>query len=253
MLITWKMTREGDYANDLLDLGPVTESMLKEWMTEAVADTRTEIADAFDRLQNVSSEFLASLKQAALDFFDLPYLDPEDIRSLQYTANVFQHIPDYADQLSSSAHDLRHLPYTADLLAVIRHEFRNLPDTAEILTAITHELRNLPDVADTLYEASQAIKQAGLVEFARYASDIQSSVSDLAEARTDLSRVSELIGPMTRPAAIEEASARFERAPSVAPRARSVWSWQAFWWGAAACAVFVIAVLALWSFVLARK
>jgi len=57
ILISWKTTREGDYADDLLELGTVTEGMLKGWMTDAIADTRDEIAGAFDRLQDVSSEF----------------------------------------------------------------------------------------------------------------------------------------------------------------------------------------------------
>ena len=75
-------------------------------MTDAVADTRGEIANAFDRLQDISDTLIASLKQAALDFFDLPYLDPEDIRSLHYTATVFEKIPDFADALDHSAHGL---------------------------------------------------------------------------------------------------------------------------------------------------
>jgi hypothetical protein len=253
MLIKWKTAREGDYADDLLDLGPVTESMLKGWMTEAIGDTRDEIASAFDRLQDVSSDFLASLKQVALDFFDLPYLGPEDIKSLQYTATVFQHIPDYADQLSNSAHDLRHLPDTAELLTYITPQFRNLPDTAELLTTITGELRQLPDTAEILYGAARVIRDAGLDEFVRYAAGIQSSVGNLNEASSDLSRAADAITPLTRAAkAIGEASARFERA-AAAGRARTSWAWQAFWWGAGACAVFVVAVLALWSYVLARK
>ena len=93
-LIVWKTAREGEYAGDLLELGAVTEDTLRRWMTDAVADTRGEIANAFDRLQDISDTLIASLKQAALDFFDLPYLDPEDIRSLHYTATVFEKIPD---------------------------------------------------------------------------------------------------------------------------------------------------------------
>jgi hypothetical protein len=236
ILISWKTTREGDYADDLLELGTVTEGMLKGWMTDAIADTRDEIAGAFDRLQDVSSEFLASLKQAALDFFDLPYLDPEDIRSLHYTATVFQSIPDYAELLRHSAHDLRHLPGTTDLL-----------------TVITPQLRKLPNSADTLWMAAEAIKRAGLAEFVRHAADIKSSVRGLTDASSDLSRVAESITPMTSATtAIRETSARLERAAS-AVRAGSGWSWQAFWWGAAVCAVFVIAILALWTYVLARK
>jgi hypothetical protein len=253
MLIEWKTAREGDYADDLLDLGPVTESMLKGWMTEAVVDTRAEIADAFDRLQDVSNDFLASLKQAALDFFDLPYLDPDDIKSLEYTASVFQHIPDYADQLSGPAHDLRYLPDTAELLALIRHEFRDLPDSAEILATLRNELSGLPDAAEILFMASRAINEAGLAEFVRCASGIQSSASDLADASRELSQVAESVTPITKATtAIRDASARFERA-TAARGARSAWSWPAFWWGAAVCAIFVIAVLALWAHVLARK
>lgn len=236
MLIDWKSTREGEYADDLLELGMVTDGMLKGWMTEAIADTRGEIADAFDRLQDVSITFIASLKQAALDFFDLPYLDPEDIRSLHYTATVFQSIPDYADLLSNSAHGLRHLP-----------------DTTDILTVITPQLKNLPDAADILYYVAQEIKQAGLDEFARYAVDIKSSVSALADASSDLSRAAESIVPMTNATtAIRETSVHLERAAS-AVYARSGWSWRAFWWGTAVCAVFVIAALALWAYVIAHK
>ncbi len=254
MLIGWKTAREGDYADDLLDLGPVTESMLKGWMTDAVIDTRAEIADAFDRLEDVSSDFLAALKQAALDFFDLPYLDPEDIKSLEYTASVFQHIPDYADQLSGPARDLRHLPDAAELLALIRHEFSHLPDTADILATLRNEFSGLPDAADILFTASRAIKEAGLAEFVMYASGIQSSVGDLADACRELSRVAESVTPITKAStAIREASARFERATAAVRRTGSAWSWPAFWWGAAACAIFVAAVLVSWAYVLARK
>lgn len=235
-LIFWKKDREGEYGNDLLELGTVTEGMLKGWMADAIADTRNEIADAFDRLQDVSSTFIASLKQAALDFFDLPYLDPEDIRSLHYTATVFQSIPDYADLLRDSAQDLRHLP-----------------DTTDILTVITPQLKNLPDAADILYYAAQEIRKAGLDEFTRYAGDIRASVSDLASASSDLNRAAESIRPMTGvAAAIRETSVHLERAASAA-RSRSSWSWRAFWWGTAVCAFFVVAVLALWAYALAGK
>jgi hypothetical protein len=244
----WRTNSPKSYAADLLDLGPVTESMLKGWMTEAVVDTRADIAAAFDRLQDVSTDFLAALKQAALDFFDLPYLDPEDIRSLEYTASVFQHIPDYAEQLSIPAHDLRHLPDSAELLAHAGYEFRHLPDTADILATLRDVLSGLPDAADTLCMASRAISEAGLPEFVRYASGIQSSASDLADASRELGQVAESVTPIaTAAAAIREASARFERAVATARGKASAWSWRAFWWGAAVCAVFVITILALWA------
>lgn len=197
-LLIWKTTREGDYAGDLLELGTVTEDMLKGWMTDAIADTRGEIADAFDRLQDVSSEFLASLKQAALDFFDLPYLDSEDIRSLHYTATVFQSIPDYADLLRDSARDLRHLP-----------------DTTDVLTVITHQLGNLPDSTDILFSAARMIEEAGLAEFVRHAANIQSSVRGLADASSDLGRVAESIEPLIQATTvIRETSNRLERTAS---------------------------------------
>ena len=236
MLISWKATREGDYADDLLALGTVTEGVLKGWMTDAIADTRDEIAEAFDRLQDVSSEFLASLKQAALDFFDLPYLDPEDIRSLHYTATVFQSIPDYASMLRVPAQDLRHLP-----------------DTTDHLMVVTPQLKELPDAADTLHAAAQVIKDAGLGEFVSHAADIKWSVRDLADASRNLSQAAESIMPLANATtAIQETTDRLGQAASAVRTGRS-WSWTTFWWGAAACAVFVIAVLALWTHVLARK
>ncbi len=235
-LIAWKTAREGEYAGDLLELGAVTEDTLRRWMTEAVADTRGEIANAFDRLQDISDTLIASLKQAVLDFFDLPYLDPEDIRSLHYTATVFEKIPDFADALEHSAHGLRHLP-----------------DTTDILWGVTSQLKNLPDTADILYYAAQAIKQAGLDEFTRHVRDINSSVSGLTEASSDLSSASESIESMAAiVTAIQGTSAHLERAAS-AVRPGSGWSWRAFWWGTAVCAVFVIAVLALGVHVFAGK
>ena len=132
-------------------------------------------------------------------------------------------------------------------------QLRHLPDTTDILTDITPQLNNLPDAADILYCAAQAIEQAGLDEFTRHAGDIKSSVSDLAEASSDLSRAAESIRPITNATtAIRETSVRLERAAS-AGRSGSGWSWRAFWWGTAVCAVFVIAILALWAYVLARK
>ena len=227
-LISWKTAREGEYAGDLLELGAVTEDTLKRWMTEAVIDTRHEIASAFDRLQDVSDALITSLRQAVLDFFDLPYLDPEDIRSLHYTATVFERIPDYADALYHSAHDLRHLP-----------------DTTDILFGVTSQLKSLPDTADILFYAARAIREAGLDDFTRHARDVKSSASELAHASGELSSAADLIEPMTAiVAAIRETSGRLERAAS-AVRPSSSWSWRAFWWRTAACAIFVIAVLAL--------
>jgi hypothetical protein len=235
-LIAWKVAREGEYAGDLLELGAVTEDTLKKWMTEAVIDTRYEIATAFDRLEDVGDALITALRQAVLDFFDLPYLDPEDIRSLQYTATVFERIPDYADALYHSAHDLRHLP-----------------DTTDILFGVTSQLKNLPDTADILFYAAEAIKEAGLDEFTRHARNVKSSASELAEASGDLSSATQSIESMMEiVAVIRETSGRLERAAS-AVRPSSSWSWRAFWWGTAVCAIFVIAVLALGLHVFAGK
>jgi hypothetical protein len=236
LLVGWKSAREGDYADDLYELDWVTEDMLKGWMTEAVADTRDEITAAFDRLQDLNSEFLSSLRQAALDFFDLPYLDADDIRSLHYTATVFRSIPDYASMLDSSAQDLHHLPSSADMLSLI-----------------AHNLEGLPSSADLLHMAARAIEQAGLPEFVRYADGIESSVRSLTGASSELSRAAELVEPVPGAAAdIRDASARLERAALVLRSGRS-WSWKEFWWGTVSCGVFVIAVLALWSHIVARK
>jgi hypothetical protein len=110
----------------------------------------------------------------------------------------------------------------------------------------------LPDCANILFTAAREIERAGLAEFVRYASDIRSSVSGLADASSDLSRVAKWITPMTNvTAAIEKTSIRLERA--AATRAGSGWSWRAFWWGTIVCAVFTIVALALWAYVLAHK
>jgi hypothetical protein len=287
LLISWKTTREGDYADDLLELGSITEDDLRELMTEAVSDTRDEIARAFDRMNAMNNDFLASLKQAALDFFDLPYLDPEDIKALHYTATVFRAIPDYAEMLNSSAHKLRHLSNTTDVLSFTAHELRSLPGTTDVLSYVAHELRSLPgavdelsiiardleklpstvdglsfvardlrtlpDSADILSVAASAINNVGLAEFVSQAREIESSVRSLTVASSELMEATKSIGPMTDTSALlQKASERLERAAS-AVRSRVVWSWATFGWGAATCAIFVIVLLFLWSHILIRK
>ena len=253
LLVGWKTAREGDYADDLLELDWVTEDQLKGWMAEAVTDTRDEITAVFDRLEDLNSEFLSSLRQAALDFFDLPYLDADDIRSLHYTATVFRSIPDYASMLKSSAQDLDHLPASADMLSFSARNLDHLPASADTLSRIARDLEGLPSAADLLYSAARAIEQAGLSEFVLYANGIESSVRGLTDASSDLSRATELIKPVPKVVAdIQQASARLERAASVFRTGRS-WSWKEFWWGTASCAAFVIAVLALWSYIAARQ
>jgi hypothetical protein len=228
LLTRWKQEREGDYANDLLELGMVSDAMLRGWMTDAVADTRDEIAQAFDRLSDVNREFLASLKQAAMDFFDLPYLDPEDIQSLHYSATVFERIPDYAD-----------------LLVYPAQQLRELPDATELLMSIARDLKELPDTAELLLSAAVAIRKAGLPNFVTHAADIRSTLDEVLIATSDMSDAMGEMRGLPNPARLEPAG--------YAVRLLGDWSWRPFWWGIGACGVFVVAVLALWSYVLVRR
>jgi hypothetical protein len=251
-LIAWKKEREGDLAGSLLDLGAVTEDVLREWITGAVADTREEFASAFDRMEIAGSEILASLKQAALEFFDLPYLDKEDIRSLHFTATVFQRIPEYAILLQDSGRLLNHLPDTADQLASTAFRLGGLPDTTDWLNSVASQLSGLDDSADILSMVATEIQAARIGDFAERAADIKWSVDELTRTSDQLIEIKQSITPIANAAAIIEASTdRLERA---AQAIRSGdWSWRAFWWGTGVCALVEVIILSLLAYVLTRK
>lgn len=251
-LIEWKKEREGDLAGSLLDLGAVTEDTLRDWITGAVADTREEFASAFDRMEIAGGEILASLKQAALEFFDLPYLDKEDIRSLHFTALVFQRIPEYAILLQDSGRMLNHLPDTTDQLTSTAFRLGGLPNTTDLLDSVASRLSGLGDSADILSMVARDLREARIGEFAERAADIRWSVDELTRASDQLGEVRQSITPLAdAAAAIEESADRLERAAqAVHPGG---WSWRAFWWGTGVCALVVVIVLSLWAYVLTHK
>jgi hypothetical protein len=103
-LIAWKQDREGDLAGELGQLDWITPDTLHDLMAEAIEDTQSRILEAIDGISTVSGETLAMLKALVAETLKLPYLNPDDVASLERSADVLQVvIPEYVPQLSRSA------------------------------------------------------------------------------------------------------------------------------------------------------
>ena len=242
-LTEWKTSREGDLADELDELDWITQEKLQELMVDAIEETLDKILGAIDNISSISKETLGVLKGLVDETLKLPYLDPEDIASLEYCAEVFEILPEYVPALHESARSLRDMPEYSEILLQSARRLDHLADNAEMLFHASRQLVGLGEHAPQLLEAAQIISgqslwsyEDGVKEINDAADRIKYSASSLAQLATSFGQM----GSYSEPGVI------------VAPPSRR-WSWTAFWWGFSACVIFVVTVLALWAYATTRK
>ena len=273
LLLEWKVAVEGDYAKDLNQLDWLTEEKLQDLMASAIAETHSRILSALSTVKNVGSETLALLKGFIAESFNRPYMDPEAVASLEYSARVLEHLPAHAELLFESSRGLKGLPDSTELLYASSQGLRTLPQYVEILFQASRELRDIPSAAETLLQASQKLgslqdgltslsstsvrleRMMGLMEIFSHAADgvdwrrlegISQHLSDLERAANRLQEASADVASLTEVAAALEESSR-NLAVAAGMPSSGAWSWNSFRWGIGACLVAVIVVLLAWA------
>jgi hypothetical protein len=260
MLIEWKAQREGDLADELDQLDLVTEEKLQGWMADAVEDTMDKILGAIDSISSVSKETLSVLRGLVDETLKLPYLDPEDIAALKYCAGVFEVLPSYMPDLYESARRLSGVAAYVDVLYSAAHRLGNLAGTVDILSStvdvLSHTSRSLgglSDTADLLSYSSRKLSGLAehtpqLLEVARMMSghSISGYQDGTREIKDAADSIKNSVFSLNRIAATVSDADAYADSPVVIKSPARRWSWNTFWWGFSACAIFVITVLALW-------
>lgn len=241
-LTGWKASREGDLADELDQLDWITQERLQDLMAEAIEETLDKVLRAIDSVSSISKETLEMLKCLVDETLKLPYLDPDDIASLEHCAEVFEVLPDYIPALRESARSLRDVPEYSEILYESARRLTDLADNAEMLLSASRQLVSLGDHAPQLLEAAHIISGQSLWSYESGVREINDAADKIRQSVVSLAGIATYIGDdghYSQPGVI------------VAPAGR--WSWKAFWWGFSACALFVIAVLALWVYGTAHK
>lgn len=238
-LTEWKTAREGDLADELDQLDWITQNKLQELMTNAIEETLEKILGAIDNISSISKETLGILKDLVNTTLKLPYLDPEDIASLEYCAGVFEILPEYIPALNESARSLSEMPEYSEILSQAARRLDHLADSADMLFSASRQLVDLGYHAPQLLEAAQIISgqsiwsyEDGVKEINDAADRIKNSASSLAQVATSVGA----LGAYSEPGVIV-----------TSPAGR--WSWSTFWWRFSTCAIFVVTVLSLWVYV----
>ena len=237
-LIAWKQDREGDLAGELGQLDWITQDTLHDLMAEAIEDTQSRILEAIDGISTISGETLAVLKALVAETLKLPYLNPDDVASLERSADVLQVvIPEYVPQLSRSAVILQEVIEYAGILSDSTRHLGSLADYAESLRSATSPLENLGALLPQLHEVAESLSSGAVYQYR----EVASRISDTAD------RISDSVDFLS--SAELQARARSGQEP---PAVRTVrvpvarWSWGTFGWGFLACMAFVITILSLW-------
>jgi hypothetical protein len=183
-------------------------------------------------------ETLAMLKTLVAEILKLPYLNPDDIASLEHSADVLQVvIPEYVPQLSRSAVILQEVMDYVGILSDSTRHLVNLVDYAETLRCATSPLENLGAILPQLHEVAESVGSGAVSQYREVASRMSETADRISDSVDFLSQA-ELPTP-TWPG---------QEPPAVhtvrVPVAR--WSWGTFWGGFVTCMVFVIAILSLW-------
>ncbi len=204
------------------------------------------ILEGLGHIKEIGSETLTLLKNVVTETLRLPYLDPEDIASLEYSATIFKSLPDIVPTLHQSARGLSGLPDHAYMLDRAARNLPDLPGHAYMLDQATRRLENLGDNAGTLYRAVMALQDSPLTALIRQTGELNSAASRLDDAtRAAISLASQVEGIDLYPDS--EAGADYNATPA------GSWKWRSFWWGFSVCCVFVIAVLSLWAYSVGHK
>ena len=242
-LIEWKTAREGSLADELDQLDWITQEKLQELMGDAIEETLEKILGAIDTVSSISKETLGTLKSLVNETLKLPYLDPEDIASLEYCAGVFEILPEYVPALHESARSLRDMPEYSEILYQSARRLDHLADNAEMLFHASRQLVGLGEHAPQLLEAARIVSGQSLWSYEDGVREINDAADKIKNSASSLIQVA---------SAICETGAYGERGVIVASPARRL-SWGAFWWGFFVCAIFVVTVLSLWAYAASHK
>lgn len=252
VLKAWKSNVEGAYADDLDELDWLTEDKLQDLMASAIAETRTTLLVAIANVHDVGAETLEILKNLVEESFTRPYLDADAVASLEYSAGVFEQLPNHAELLYMSSNAIRHLPDSTESLTMSSYRLQDLDGTVQKLTDAARLLQEFQDclpwlteIADKLpssrsisilnevasgldsYQLSQAVES---LESAR------NSVNSLTASAADVARLESVTSDLNA------ASASFDKAVP-----RENWSWNSFRWGLGVAVVLVIGILILFT------
>jgi hypothetical protein len=237
-LVAWKQDREGDLAGELGQLDWITQDTLHELMAEAIEDTQSRILEAIDGISTISGETLAVLKALVAETLKLPYLNPDDVASLERSADVLQVvIPEYVPQLSRSAVILQEVIEYAGILSHSTRHLVNLADYAEALRYATSPLENLGALLPQLHEVAESLSSGAVSQYREVASRMSDTADRISDSVDFLSNA-ELPAPTW--SGQEPPIVRAVRVPVAR------WSWGTFWGGFVTCMAFVIAILSLW-------
>jgi hypothetical protein len=238
-LIAWKQDREGDLAGELGQLDWITQDTLHDLMAEAIEDTQSRILEAIDGISTISGETPAVLKTLVAETLKLPYLNPDDVASLERSAGVLQVvIPEYVPQLSRSALILQEVVEYAGSLAESSRHLMNLADYAEALRYATSPLENLGTLIPQLQAVSESVSSSAVSQYREMVSRMSETADRISDSVYSLSSA-ELPAPAG--SSQEPAVVRTVRVPA------GRWSWSTFWWGFAVCMACVIVILSLWA------
>jgi hypothetical protein len=243
-LTKWKEDREGDLADELDLLDWINQEKLQGLMADAIEETLNKILGAIDNVSSISRETLDLLKDLVDQTLKLPYLDPEDIASLEYCAEVFELLPEHIPSLRESASDLKDVSEYFDILYQSAHKLENVVDEADALVYASRQLTSLGEHAPQLLEAAQIISGQSLWSW-------ESGVRQINDAADKMQRT---IASMVKLPLTAGTPGRYSQIPSAtespANRRRP---WNYYWWGIFTSAVFVVIVLSLWTYVTAHK
>ena len=235
-LLQWKRDVEGDYADDLDQLDWLTEEKLQTLMASAVSTTQRVIFTAIENVKDIGAETLQLVKSFVSESISRPYLDADTAASLEYSARVFERLPDHAELLYMSSRDLRGLPDSSEILYHSSRGLREVTDHAETLHYAARSFSEFQGSIPQLVDAAHSLRLSmEMIEGARFAAD---RVRDALSNSSDLQDLADQL---------DQNSQRLVTAAALTREAPSDWSWNSFRWGMGVCLVVVITILALWA------
>lgn len=242
-LTQWKTAREGNLADELDQLDWITQDRMQELMANAIEETLNKILGAIDSISSISTETLRILKSLVSETLKLPYLNPEDIASLEYCAEVFEILPEYLPTLFEAAGHLRDASEYSEILYQAAKKLDSLADNAEMLFYASKPLTNLDEHVPQLLEAAQIISGQSLFSYENGVREINAAADRIKDSAYSLTDMAAFVSQMT---------VHPELTAAVRSRTGG-WSWKAFWWGVSVCMLFVVTVLGLWTYATAHR
>lgn len=162
VLHRWKRDREGTLSEQLnvRELDGIGTEQLQEALTEIILDSKDEVTEALDKLEDLSKRNLG-------------------IASLQQSSRILSHLPD-----------------SADTLAIAANRLRELPDSANTLMRAARDMSELGEQATSLSSAASKIRQADLDSVATAAKELRDSASHLSRLSGTVDGISDTTSTM---------------------------------------------------------